>query len=323
MVTRAPDCVQIGTDAPRRAVLQDAPAGTVRLLADLDGGRPVADVLTQHDADPLVWHGLLEQLLLVELLVPAADRSPSGQPGADSRLTDEWTGLVHRYGQVAAGRILQTRDDALVVVRGDGPVTRALALWLAAAGIGHLHQDRPAATWFGRGTGRAPRDERSEAHDAQLRATYPGLRLHEPAAHQHPTLVVMADIAVADLPVAAAYNRQRTPHLPVITGPARAAVGPLVLPGRTTCLACVHRHRTEADPGWPTVARQLGQFPHRTPASVVVLATSLTVPEVLDHVDGLVRPETVDGTVEWQVTDRSARRRSWQRHPDCGCAPDL
>jgi hypothetical protein len=37
---------------------------------------------------------------------------------------------------------------------------------------------------------------------------------------------------------------------------------------------------------------------------------------LLDNVDV---PATLDGTLEWTLRDLSPRRRSWGRHPECGC----
>lgn len=48
-----------------------------------------------------------------------------------------------------------------------------------------------------------------------------------------------------------------TPHLPVELSGDRVTVGPLVIPGVTACLACLHAHRRESDPTWPLVAVQL------------------------------------------------------------------
>jgi hypothetical protein len=45
----------------------------------------------------------------------------------------------------------------------------------------------------------------------------------------------------------------------------------------------------------------------------------LVVADVLDHLDGVNEPTTLDGTLEWALGDPAPRRRSWTVHPDCGC----
>ncbi len=46
-------------------------------------------------------------------------------------------------------------------------------------------------------------------------------------------------------------------HLPIELSGDRATVGPLVVPGRSACLSCLHAHRTDADAQWPLLASQL------------------------------------------------------------------
>lgn len=46
---------------------------------------------------------------------------------------------------------------------------------------------------------------------------------------------------------ARAAMREDAPHLPIVFSGTRAMVGPLVVPGRTACLACVDAHRYDAD----------------------------------------------------------------------------
>jgi hypothetical protein len=157
-----------------------------------------------------------------------------------------------------------------------------------------------------------------------LRDLYPTVRVHPPAAHQHPTIVVMAGGEVPDLGLAASFTRGRVPHLAVTAGVARAIVGPLVLPGRSSCLSCAHRHRSDADPGWPSIARAMSAAADtRPPAFLVTAAVSLAVGQVLDHIDGITMPSAVNGTLEWASGDLAPRRRSWVNHPSCGCRGEV
>ncbi len=310
---RGPGVVQIGTEDPRRVLLRNAPQEATRVLGALDGGAPVGNVLMAHDADPLLWRSLLDELLTAGLLVPAPPRGPGT---GSAHLAQERIALIHRHGHAAAVRILQARRDALVVVRGSSAAASLIATLVAAAGVGHVHHDAtrtgsesPAGTRHGAGPSAA------EA----LRAANPFVRTHPPAGHQSPAVVVLAGDHVPDLAVAATLVRQRIPHLPVLTEAGRAMVGPLVLPGRSTCLGCVDRHRTDADPGWPTVSRHLsGQAP-RAPVAMSAIAAGYAAFQVLELVDGAAAPTTVNGSVEWRTDTLSARRRTWSGHPDCGC----
>lgn len=46
-------------------------------------------------------------------------------------------------------------------------------------------------------------------------------------------------------------------HLPFELAGDRVTIGPVVVPGVTACLACVHAHRRDLDPSWPLLAAQL------------------------------------------------------------------
>jgi hypothetical protein len=305
-------------------VVMDAPGDSIPVLGCLDGGSTVAQVLLANDADPLVWSSLLGQLVAADLLVPVDQLDRTHIPSVPGgHLAGERSGLAHRHGHAAAVRILQARDDALVVVRGNSPMVAAIATGLAAAGIGHLHHEptqQTPATPGGQSTQRRGPSARQGSYlSARLRDTYPTVRVHRPAAHQHPTIVVMAGDAVPDLSLAASFVRSHVPHLAVTAGVARTVVGPLVLPGRSSCLSCAHRHRTDADPEWPMVARQLADDPPRTSAFLTTAAACLAVGEVLEHIDGIGKPRTIDGTLEWRSGDPAPRRRSWPAHPECGC----
>ncbi|RZI90650.1 MAG: hypothetical protein EOO67_10920, partial [Microbacterium sp.] len=65
-------------------------------------------------------------------------------------------------------------------------------------------------------------------------------------------------------------------HLPLELSGDSAIVGPLVVPGRSACLSCLHAHRTDADEQWPLLASQLlGRAPVPTDPGVLMEAALL------------------------------------------------
>lgn len=311
LIVRAPDEVQIGAEEPRRILLLNAPPEAAAVLSGLDGSRPVGVLLAAHGADPLVWQDLLDELLHADLLVAAAPGPPGGGAGAGS-LAPERLGLVHRHGPAAAGRILQTRRDALVVVRGDSVAAGLVAALVAAAGVGHVHHDPTRGAL-------ALRTRSAATAAAAIRAANPAVRTHRPAPHHCPAVTVLAGDTVPDLGLAAALVQQRLPHLSVLTMAGRAIVGPLVLPGRSSCLGCLHRHRVDADPAWPVVARALARQAPRSPVTVAAMAAAFAAGQVLDLIDGQEIPATINSSIEWTAEGLSTGRRSRPVHPDCGC----
>jgi hypothetical protein len=69
-------------------------------------------------------------------------------------------------------------------------------------------------------------------------------------------LVVLADSLH---PVHVADPHLPVPHLPVGVYGDRAIVGPLVIPGETSCLRCAYLHTRDADPCWPGISVQLAR----------------------------------------------------------------
>lgn len=71
------------------------------------------------------------------------------------------------------------------------------------------------------------------------------------------------DVVVVLVPGAAAalqfgaHLRDDIPHLPVAFGRGTATIGPLVIPGRTPCLACRDAHERDRDEAWPRLHAQM------------------------------------------------------------------
>jgi bacteriocin biosynthesis cyclodehydratase domain-containing protein len=102
-------------------------------------------------------------------------------------------------------------------------------------------------------------------------------------------------------------------------------VGPLVVPGATSCLHCADLHRRDADPRWPRLATQLtASEPPPSGATVTCLLTAATAAlQVLAYVDGTARPGALEATIELHPPDLVPRLRRWPPHPACGCGAPL
>jgi bacteriocin biosynthesis cyclodehydratase domain-containing protein len=166
---------------------------------------------------------------------------------------------------------------------------------LAASGIGRLSCDRPEAVPARLRTGRAAADG-GPADVVVL-------------VDEHTARPVVADGLLADGVV----------HLSVVLRDTDALVGPLVVPGRSACLRCVDRWRTDADPGWPVTREALSRGPRRpVDAATVHAVTGLAALQVLSHLDG-AEPAALGASLELLLPEGRVRRRGWGPHPDCGC----
>lgn len=73
---------------------------------------------------------------------------------------------------------------------------------------------------------------------------------------QSPDVVFIARAAHPDVIDEADIPDRHVVHLPVVGSGGRAHVGPLVLPGSSSCVRCAELYRTDANPAWPRIAVQ-------------------------------------------------------------------
>jgi hypothetical protein len=101
-------------------------------------------------------------------------------------------------------------------------------------------------------------------------------------------------------------------------------VGPLVVPGRSSCLHCHDLARADRDRAWPHLAAQLALPRPRAagPAPCdVVLAAAVAAQAALQALAFLDTGVTsaIDGTLHIRLPGGTVRRRTWRGHPGCGC----
>ncbi|KUI48564.1 cyclodehydratase [Mycobacterium sp. GA-1199] len=149
-------------------------------------------------------------------------------------------------------------------------------------------------------------------------------------APSEPTdLVVLADYLVADPRMVRELHAVGVAHLPVRVRDGVGLVGPLVLPGVTSCLACADLHRSDRDAAWPALAAQLRHTVGSADRATVLATAALALNQV-DRVVRAVRggadvagssepPPTLDTTLEFDVNVGSVVARRWSRHPRCAC----
>jgi hypothetical protein len=141
-------------------------------------------------------------------------------------------------------------------------------------------------------------------------------------------LVVLSDYLVADPRIVRDLHRQGVPHLAVRVRDGTGLVGPLVIPGMTSCLGCADLHRSDRDAAWPAIAAQL-----RDSVGVADRATLLaTAALALDQVNRVIAavrgqqpvpdpgpPSALNATLEFDLNAGAIVARQWTRHPLCSC----
>ena len=316
-----------GVDSRDGLLVTPADARLHALLRSLDGRRAQRAVLAdaaQDGLDPAAAAEVLDGLRVAGLLLdldPADLLSSDAGPAAVARTAAELPGALSSDG---AG--WRARRAAVVVIDGATRVGTPLAAMLAASGIGRVSiRDTGIVTAGdavvgGLGAADEGRPRALAAADA-VRRVNPLTDLRPPSATSPADLVVLARAWAASDPLVAEVHRSGVPHLVAAVRGQTGVVGPLVVPGFTSCLRCADLHRRDVDPRWPALAAQLtAAEPPPSGATVTCLLTAATAAlQVLAYLDGTAAPGTLDATIELGPPDHAPRLRRWTAHPACGC----
>ncbi|GAA5118613.1 TOMM precursor leader peptide-binding protein [Haloechinothrix salitolerans] len=310
--------VQIGLDPRHAVVIGNLPPVVARLLRSLDGTATVAALTKRAGRHAPVLRSVLDALTRRGLLTDA--RTIPDRPNAARHEAALW---ALRSG-VAHDAFAQRLAQASIVVSGAGPITVAMAQLLAACGVGHV-----AAESAGKVTpseigisyrwddvGRRKRDAIATA----VSTANPTAATTPVPIDRGPDLLVLADTMVQPPHRVDQLMGERQPHLPVRFRDGVGVVGPLVFPGRTSCMRCADLHRTDLDSAWPRLAHQLiGRTGRADPASTHATA-ALAVGQIMRAVqDGGTHPPLWNATLELDLVTGDVTRRTWLPHPRCTC----
>lgn len=322
VLRRGPGELQIGLD-PRHAAVADN-------LSD--------EVI--RAAQRLVGHHTDEELLAP--LTPAGRTHLSTLMSTlrDSGLLDEAVQTPARLaGDLSAAEVRALaadrkparhpieRNALTIAVHGDGRLAVTIGCLLASAGVGWVHV---AATGTVSpedvGTGYLPDDvgtPRLVAARRALRQTDPDVKTMPFDADRGPDLVILADSLVPRPDRVDELMTARMPHLLVRVRDTAGIIGPLVVPGLTSCLRCADLHRSDRDERWPYLATQLAGQVQLTDLASTHATAAFAATQALDAISWLrnegVRPATCETSVELDPSAATARHRSWSAHTSCEC----
>lgn len=288
------------------AVLLERPNGELQVGLDprtalIFAGSGFVDLLTALRSAPTSPAALTE-------IGGAAGLTPRQVTWALNRLAD--AKLLDRRSSTIRSRVRQV---------GAGPIGLLLARYLLDRGVAELcvfDNQPPERDLYPTGGVVADR--------AAALAAIAGSTRVVPLAHwsKPETLPVDLTVLVADGPevdrlITDHLLRLDQPHLLVRSLGDAVWVGPLVLPGRTSCVRCADLTRRNADQEWPMVLAQLDRLRLPVPDLLTGWAASTAAAQALAFLAGQV-PETAGATLELNA-DLHIELRRWPAHPECGC----
>ena len=250
-------------------------------------------------------------------ITPAALTGIGHAAGLTSRQVT-WT--VNRLADAGLLRRQATPGRRRVRLVGAGRIGLPLARYLLEGGVLELFvfDDQPPEVDL------YPAAEVLADRAAALAASLAGPARVVPLAHwskpETPPVdltVVVADGPEADRLITDQLLRHDQPHLLVRSLGDTAWVGPLVVPGRTSCVRCADLTRRDADPEWPMVLAQLRRLRLAVPALLTGWAASVAAAQALAFLGGRV-PEAAGATLEL-TADLRTQLRAWPAHRECGC----
>jgi bacteriocin biosynthesis cyclodehydratase domain-containing protein len=310
---RGPDTVQLELGT-RAVVVEGVDPDAVRHLVGTSATPP-----------PQALRVPLDDLAALGFLWPATGAPATAPP----RLAPELTGLQERFGRLG-GQLLSSRRAACVVVHGAGRLATSFAALLAAAGVGRIsfHDRADVRLRDACPGGLSPDDEgrpfRRAAVDV-VRRVAPEVDTTPLSSDQRADLTVITAEAPVEDALRQSLHLRRAPYLVVQSAAQHLVIGPLVLPGITSCLRCADLHRSDRDPAWAALAVQLcvpGRYPPGGNVALTTLAASLATVQSLAFLDG-EEPATLEATLEFHLPDWRIRRRSWASRADCECGAHL
>lgn len=316
VLDRRRDEVQIGLD-PRHAVVAGGlPPAVIAALHRLDGTMRVHTLLDLAESEQA------EQLreLLTELAGRGLIKEAEPQKHDSHPEPGFWSLHTGRHPAETAS----LRAHSTVVVHGDGRLGVAVATQLATAGVGHVEtRAEGRVTEHDLGSGYVEADiglTRRKAAAEAVRRVNPATKTGRLHGGTRPDLVLLTDAVVPAPEVVNELFHDGIPHLPARVRDGVGIVGPLVLPGRTSCLRCADLHRTSLDSCWPRVAGQLAGRAQQADLGDVQACAALAVAQALRVLTPSEEPPPVwNTTLEIDFYSAKIRRRPWPPHPRCRC----
>ncbi|MFL6044022.1 MAG: ThiF family adenylyltransferase [Propionibacteriaceae bacterium] len=294
VIQRAAHEIQVGIDPDNALVFRGSGFG--ELMGLLNGSRPTSAIQHAGRAGGLTIEqitGALDALAAAGLLTERAVVPYTGSLGSSN-----------------------------VRLIGAGAVGHQLARLLAASGLGtlYVYDDEPPhhAVYPAAGV-LASRAEALRSALADTGTTISTLsHWSKPETDRLDLTILACDRPEPNRAITDHLIHTDQPHLLLRCWGNGVSVGPLVIPGQTSCVRCSDLARSDADPAWPAVLGQLSRTQIDAPPTLLGWVASVAAAQALAFLHGEL-PESAGSTLELGWPDFVTRLRRWPCHPRCGC----
>ncbi|MFI7123618.1 hypothetical protein [Amycolatopsis sp. NPDC049868] len=309
--------IQIGLDPAHAVVIAGVATEVAQAVRELDGKRAADDIVLAQSEHDEQLRDLMTDLTARGLVTDAGQSDGYPRPRPETGL---WS-LRARHHQAA---MTARRKRTAVAIHGDGRLAAALAVLLAKGGVGHIDVRASGVVGEGDlGSGYTEAEIGMPRRDALAQVVHRAgtdiatTRLY---SDRRPELALLTDAVVPAPEVVEELVRDGVNHLPVRVRDGIGIVGPLVVPGRSSCLRCADLHRAGRDDSWPRVASQLAGRVQQPDLGAVQACAALAAAQALRLLSpGDQAPPAWNATLEIDFFDGTIRHRDWPPHAGCGC----
>lgn len=134
-------------------------------------------------------------------------------------------------------------------------------------------------------------------------------------------LVVLADDVVTDPRLVSDLVRCGLPHLSVRIRDGNGVIGPLVVPGQSSCLRCADIIRSELDPHWLHLSAQLLGSAGHAESAMIHASVALALAEIDSALSetAATYAASLSSTLEIALRPYRITTRRWPRQISCSC----
>ncbi|OLZ44469.1 hypothetical protein [Amycolatopsis keratiniphila] len=309
--------IQIGLDPAHAVVVAGVATEVAEAVRGLDGKRAADDIVLAQGEHDEQLRDLMTDLTARGLLTDAGQSERHPRPRPETGL---WPLRARHHQAAMAAR----RRRTAVAIHGDGRLAVAIAVLLANSGVGHIDvratgtvSERDLGSGYTEAEIGMPRREALVQVVHRTGADTATTRLY---SDRRPELVLLTDAVVPAPELVEELVRDGVNHLPVRVRDGIGIVGPLVVPGRSSCLRCADLHRAGRDDSWPRVASQLAGHVQQPDLGAVHACAALAAAQALRLLTpGDRTPPAWNATLEIDFFDGTIWHRDWPPHTGCGC----